>query len=179
MSVTKNTKPQNDGGSADVDAMRAGVWDSESWREMRDKKLFEWLQNADAVRFFLHLSHFVEIFDDLVDQDAPVSDKDLAHAVFSALYHIPANPFFHAHRATLLPIIFTCTNAWLDSNHLCRGGETEKALAYTLKGLGVEVLLTCISITRGVEYLRTVSVDVRRVFMAHQTFAEYCQEGFE
>lgn len=159
-----------------VNSLRAGRWDSEEWRAIRDTQLLEWLQNPDAVRFFLDLSHFVEIFDDLVDQDAPVSQKDLAHAVFSALYHIPANPFFNAHRTTLLPIIFNSTNAWLDSNELASGDETEKALAYTLKGLGIDVLLACISITRGVEYLRSVSADIRRAFMAHQSFADYCKE---
>ena len=156
--------------------MLAGQWDSDSWRELRDAKLMEWLQNADAVRFFLDLSHFVEIFDDLVDQDAPISKKDLAHAVFSAIYHIPANPFFNANRATLLPIMFSATNAWLDSNELASGSESDKALAYTLKGLGVDVLLACVSITRGIDYLREVSADIRRVFMAHQSFAEYCKE---
>lgn len=159
-----------------VNSLRAGRWDSEEWRAIRDTQLLEWLQNPDAVRFFLDLSHFVEIFDDLVDQDAPVSQKDLAHAVFSALYHIPANPFFNAHRTTLLPIIFNSTNAWLDSNELASGDETEKALAYTLKGLGIDVLLACISITRGVDYLRSVSADIRRAFMAHQSFADYCKE---
>lgn len=159
-----------------VNSLRAGRWDSEEWRAIRDTKLLEWLQNPDAVRFFLDLSHFVEIFDDLVDQDAPVSQKDLAHAVFSTLYHIPANPFFNAHRTTLLPIIFNSTNAWLDSNELASGDETEKALAYTLKGLGIDVLLACISITRGVDYLRSVSADIRRAFMAHQSFADYCKE---
>jgi hypothetical protein len=64
----------------------------------------------------------------------------------------------------------------MDSNELASGNESEKALAYTLKGLGVESLLTCIAITRGVEYLRTVSADVRRLLMAHQTFADYCKE---
>jgi hypothetical protein len=151
-------------------------WDSKEWRSTRDTQLLEWLQNPDAVRFVLDLSHFTEIFDDLVDQDVPVSQKDLAHAVFSALYHIPANPFFNAHRTTLLPIMFNFTNAWLDSNELSRGNESEKALAYTLKGLGVDVLLACISITRGVEYLREVSAEIRRVFMAHQSFADYCKE---
>lgn len=159
-----------------VDTLRAGSWDSTEWRDKRDAKLMEWLQNADAVRFFLNLSHFVEIFDDLVDQDALVSKKDLSHAVFSALYHIPANPFFLSNRVTLLPIMFVCTNAWLDSNELAGGSESEKALAYTLKGLGIEVLLACVSITRGVDYLREVSADIRKVFMAHESFADYCKE---
>ena len=151
-------------------------WDGDEWRKLRDAKFMEWLQDPAAVRFVLDMSHFVEIFDDLVDQDKPVSQRDMANAVFSALYHIPANPFFHANRGALLPVIFTCTNAWLDSNELATGDQTEKALAFTLKGLGVEILLTCISITRGVEYLRTVSADIRRALMAHQSFADYCKE---
>lgn len=159
-----------------VEELRAGEWDSESWRTIRDAKLNDWLRNPEAVQFFLDMSHFVEIFDDLVDQDVPIAKADMERAVFAALYSIPANNFFIANRATLLPIVFACTNAWLDSNDLAAGDETEKALAYTLKGLGVEVLLACISITRGVDYLRSVSTDVRRAFMAHQSFADYCKE---
>ena len=159
-----------------VQELRTGEWDSQDWRTMRNTKMMEWLQNADAVRFVLDLSHFTEIFDDYVDQDRTVSKADMTKAVFAVLYHIPANPFFAANRAALLPVMFNCTNAWLDSNELATGDQTEKALAYTLKGLGVEILLSCIAITRGVDYLRTVSADVRRVIMAHQSFADYCKE---
>jgi hypothetical protein len=159
-----------------AEKLTAGQWDSADWRKLRDAKLMEWLQNPDAVRFFLDLSHFVEIFDDFVDQDRPVSKKDMSTAIFSALYHIPANSFFNANRGVLLPIMFTCTNAWLDANELADGTQSEKALAYTLKGLGVDVLLACVSITRGIDYLREVSADIRRVFMAHQSFADYCKE---
>lgn len=151
-------------------------WDSMGWREQRNGLLLEWIQDAQAVRLCLDISHFCEVFDDFVDQDRLVSKKDMANAVFCALHHIPANPFFNAHRATLLPVMFTCINAWLDSNELCSGDESEKALAYTLKGLGVETVLTCIAITRGTEYLRSVSPDIRRFFMAHQTFSDYCKE---
>ena len=34
-----------------VDTLRSGAWDSVAWREQRDAKFFEWLQNADAARF--------------------------------------------------------------------------------------------------------------------------------
>ena len=72
--------------------------------------------------------------------------------------------------------MLTCTNAWLDSNELALGTKSEKVVAYTLKGLGVELILACIAITRGVDYLRTVSSDIRRVFLTHQSFADYCEE---
>lgn len=151
-------------------------WDSPEWRVQRDAKLFEWLQDYDAVRFCVDVSQFAEVFDDYVDADVAVQKHDMTKAVFNALYYIPANPFFNANRVTLLPIMFLFVNAWLDSNELAGGTESEKALAYTLKGLGVEVLLACIGITRGTDYLRTVSADIRRAFMAHESFADYCKE---
>lgn len=159
----------------DVDTL-AGDWDSAEWRNARDAKLFEWLQNVDAVRFCVDVSQFSEVFDDYVDADVAVQKSDMVKAVFNALYYIPANPFFNANRNTLLPIMFLFVNAWLDSNELAGGTESEKALAYTLKGLGVEILLACIGITRGTDYLRTVSADIRRAFMAHESFADYCKE---
>lgn len=159
-----------------VDTLRAGSWDSPEWRAQRNAKLLEWLQNADAVRFCVDVSQFSEVFDDYVDADVAVQKNDMTRAVFNALYYIPANPFFNANRSTLLPIMFLFVNAWLDSNELADGTESEKALAYTLKGLGVEVLLACIGITRGTDYLRTVSADIRRAFMAHESFADYCKE---
>lgn len=159
-----------------VDMLRAGAWDSIDWRKQRDAKFFEWVQDADAVRFCLDVSQFTEVYDDYVDADVVVQKADMARAVFGALYYIPANPFFNANRGALLPIMFLCVNAWLDSNELAGGNGSEKALAYTLKGLGIEILLACIGITRGTDYLRTVSADIRRAFMAHESFADYCKE---
>lgn len=159
-----------------VDILRAGKWDTPEWRDNRDAQLLEWVGDPEAVRFCVAISQFSEVFDDFVDADVPVQKGDMSLAVFNAMYHIPANHFFHAHRSTLLPIMFMCTNAWLDSNELAKGDTSDKALAYTLKGLGIEVLLACVGITRGAEYLRTVSVDIRRAFMTHESFADYCKE---
>lgn len=166
----------NDVAANASDLIRTLEWNADEWRDARDAKLAEWLQDPDAARFFVDLSHFVEVFDDYVDADVPVKKEDMAHAVLAVLYYIPANPFFVANRTSLLPHLFMCTNAWLDSNDLCTGDTSDKALAYTLKGMGVDVLLACITITRGVVYMRSVSVEVRRLFMAYQPFADYLKE---
>lgn len=156
--------------------MNSLEWDSAEWRVARDKRLMDLVQDANAVRFYLQLSHFVEVIDDLVDQDKPVSPADLAHALFSVLTYMPANPFFNAHRTTLIPQMFTCINAWLDSNDLSSGDTTDKAMAFTLKGAGIDILLSIIAITRGVEFMRSVSKEVRHAFMRNETFADYCKE---
>ena len=159
-----------------ADDLRTLTWDGDEWRRARNAKLSAWINNPQAEAFFLELSHFVEVFDDFVDGDRSVSKEDAAKAVLAALYTIPTNPFFRQHQAQLLPYMFSSTIAWLDSNELCKGDESDKALAYTLKGMGIDVLLAVIAITRGVEYMRGVSVEVRRVFMAHEPFADYCKE---
>lgn len=151
-------------------------WDSAEWRTARDDQLRKWIGDESAVSFFLDLSHFVEIYDDLVDRDKPVSSDDINHALFAVLCYMPSNPFFLQHRLTLTPLIFTSINAWADANEFQHGTMSEKALAYGLKGGGVEVLLSIISITRGVEYMRSVSAEVRRIVMAHETFEEYLEE---
>lgn len=162
--------------NVNVDILRAGEWGTQEWRDNRNAQLLEWVGDPEAVRFCLDVSQFCEVFDDFVDADVPVQQGDMALAVFNAMYHIPANHFFHTHRIALLPVMFMCTNAWLDSNELAKGDTSDKALAYTLKGLGVELVMACVGITRGVDYLRTVSVDIRRAFMTHQSFADYCKE---
>ena len=156
--------------------MKELEWDSLEWRRARDQQLREWVADEEALRFFIDLSHFVEIYDDLVDRDKPVSADDINHALFAALCYMPSNPFFLQHRLTLTPLIFTSINAWADANEFQNGTMSEKALAYGLKGGGVEVLLSIISITRGVEYMRSISAEVRRIVMAHESFEEYLEE---
>jgi hypothetical protein len=156
--------------------MKELEWDSQDWRDVRDRQLKEWVGDDNAVRFVLDFTHFVEIYDDLVDQDKPISVSDINSALFSVLCYMPSNPFFLQHRLTLTPLIFTTINAWADANEFQKGTVSEKALAYGLKASGVEVLLSIISITRGVEYMRSVSAEVRRIVMAHETFEKYLEE---
>ena len=151
-------------------------WDSPEWRVARNQQMREWVGDEQALNFFLDLSHFVEIYDDLIDKDKPVSADDANQALFAVLCYMPSNPFFLKHRLTLTPVIFTSINAWADANDFQRGTLSEKALAYGLKGGGIEVLLSIIAITRGVDYMRSVSAEIRRVFTAHEPFEEYLKE---
>jgi hypothetical protein len=159
-----------------LSALKELGWDTPEWRIARNKQFREWVQDEHALNFILDLSHFVEIYDDLVDRDKPVSTADINRALFAALCYIPSNPFFLHHRLTLVPLIFTNINAWADANELQYGTTSEKALAYALKGAGVDIILSVISLTRGVDYMRSISAEVRRIIMAHETFEDYLKE---
>jgi hypothetical protein len=58
------------------------------------------------------------IWDDLIDQDQPVTRTQINSAFYCALSEIPQNPFFAAHRDYLQPLLdsvmvsYFCANEW-------------------------------------------------------------------
>ena len=86
-------------------------FDTPEWRQVRDHKLREWVQDESALAWFLDFCHVCEIFDDMADQDKPISKADIATALFASLVEMPTNPFFTNHRQVLAGVIITGINA--------------------------------------------------------------------
>ena len=149
-------------------------FDTEEWRQARDEKLKEWLQNDHAVNFVIDFSDACELFDDLIDKDKPIGDDDVVRVLFCVLTELPLNPFFDQWKRQLIPVIITGINAWLDSNTLERSGNgNDKVFAYVLRDWYFELLAFVIYLARGRDYMREVSMEVRRFFTHHETLDEY------
>lgn len=151
-------------------------FDSEQWRAARNARLREWVGNPAAVGFILSFFDMCEVFDDLIDKDKPVTDEDIVRTLFNALVDIPMNPFYAQYRHQLVPVIITGINAWLDANKLERGSDNDKVFAYVLRDWYAELISFVIYLTRGREYLRTISMEVRTFFTHHETLEQY-REG--
>ena len=159
-------------------------FDTPEWRQVRDHKLREWVQDESALAWFLDFCHVCEIFDDMADQDKPISKADIATALFAALVEMPTNPFFTNHRQVLAGVIITGINAWLDANELERTEyaegtkyvEMEDTIkAYCLRDFYMELLAVIIYLTAGPDQMRKVSLDVRRFFQ-NESFVEYARK---
>jgi hypothetical protein len=147
-------------------------FDTQPWRVVRDSKLREWIGDEHAVQFTLMLSESSEFFDDLIDRDKDISNEWIVRMMFILLIDMPANVFFSHYKAHLLPLMAMASNAWLDANDLQDGDEVAKSRAYVLRDLTLEVTLHVISIVRGRDYMRSVSLDVRNFFL-HESLAQY------
>lgn len=152
------------------------LFDSADWRTARDEKLREWIGNEHAVRFVLDFSDTCELFDDLIDRDKPLEDGHVVRVLFKVLTEIPVNPFFDQWKAHLVPIIVTGINAWLDANALERGTDHDKVFAFVLRDWYMELVAFVIYAVRGREYMRAVSMDVRRFFTHHETLQDYMEK---
>lgn len=59
----------------------------------------------------------VNIWDDLIDKDHPVTNTEINAAFFCALSEIPQNPFFASHRDYLQPLMDTMMTCYFCANH--------------------------------------------------------------
>ena len=159
-------------------------FDTPEWRQVRDHKLREWVQDESALAWFLDFCHVCELFDDMADQDKPISKADVATALFAALVEMPTNSFFTNHRQVLAGVIITGINAWLDANELEKTEypaetklvEREDAIkAFCLRDWYMELLAVIIYLTAGPDQMRKVSIEVRRFFQ-NESFVEYVRK---
>lgn len=76
---------------------------------------------ADAAGFLCDVWRIIQVFDDIADGD-DVARADLDAAIWSALIGLPDNPFFAAHRSTLVPVLACQIVKWQASDDAERGG---------------------------------------------------------
>ena len=149
------------------------AFDSDEWCELRDAKLAEWVGDPYAIAFLHALFDAAEFFDDVIDEDVPLSKAHAIRVLSELLLRLPVNPFFDHYKSQLIPIMTVGLNAWLDANELERGSDNDKALAYVLRDWYMELLAYVVHLIRGPEYLRTVSVEMRHFFTRHESLDEY------
>lgn len=148
-------------------------FDSMEWREVRNKKLAEWVGNDEAIEFLLICFAAGEFFDDVVDGDTAI-DSDVAISVLIDLTtKLPLNRFFEVYKLQLIPLMITGINAWQDANVLEKGTENDRAWAYVLRDWYMELLSFVVFLTRGQHYLREVSVEMRKFFSQHESLEQY------
>lgn len=144
-------------------------WGSEEWKNVRDVRLRTWLLgDDDALNFLVTISNITEVWDDLIDGDKPVTAGQVNGAFFDALVNLSNNPFYVKYRERLTPIIIQSINSWLDANDLEKGGSNQRALAYTLRNMDIQLLQFIVYLVGGFEHMRSVSREIWDFFGADQ-----------
>jgi len=150
--------------------------DTENWRRLRNIKLLEWFGgNQSAVDFLVALSSIAELWDDLVDKDKQPSRKEIDAVFWNALVTLPANEFFNANKAFLMPLVIQSINAWQDSVELENGNTNDRAYALTLRIISLQIAPMIVLLLRGQEAMRDVSTDMWRYFTSHDDAIKWIQ----
>ncbi len=149
-------------------------WDSEQWREVRNKKFLEWfLGNTAAVEFMINLSTIVETWDDLIDQDKQILPQDIHFAFAEALVGLPRNAFYYQYRPMIEPLIIMAVNAYLDSEIFAKRTEAKwRMQSFWLRNFGGEILQMIAYCVGGFTHMRKVSIEIRE-FLSHESYDEW------
>lgn len=144
-------------------------WDSDEWRQDRDLRLLTWFGGDRAALEFLYsISKITELWDDLIDKDKPITPEQINDAMFDALITLPCNPFYTRHATYLAPIMIAAISSWQDANTLAKGTRSQKALAYTLRNMDVQVIMAIITILRGRDKARELGPAIWTYLAAEQ-----------
>lgn len=143
--------------------------DSEEWATYRNNRLLQMFSgDREALDFMLTISQITEKWDDMIDKDKPHDEPAINLAFYNALVVLPNNKFYVKHKDYLTPIIIQAINSWLDSNKLEKGTPSERALAYTLRNMDLQLVQAVVFLTGGLAALRLYSTAIWREFAAEQ-----------
>jgi hypothetical protein len=117
-------------------------------------RLLEILQgNREALDLVLMLQLIVNVWDDLIDRDKPVTDSDINRTFWYCLVGLPTNPFYFKHAYALQPVIQTGILNWFAANHLEHDKEgMGRELAHVLRYSITDVIVQMTYLIGGYEW---------------------------
>ncbi len=130
----------------------------------REFLLKVFLGNADAADLVLALSRVVDVWDNLIDNDKPVSPDDINSAFFLALTDIPRNPFYLKNVQTIQPMIVNGITNWLIANRIEDDPESThhaRTIAHIIRYSIADVAICCAALIGGVRHAADVGPELR------------------
>ncbi|HEY6022524.1 MAG TPA: hypothetical protein VIY48_22465 [Candidatus Paceibacterota bacterium] len=133
--------------------------------------------DKQALLYCLDVLYVAHCWDDLIDRDKDVSAEDINQAFIKSLGTIPQNQFYLYCQAALLPMMCNALTMWLESNELRKGGADERATAFTLMHVVVDIVHFCIVIKGGIEWAREVGTEFWQLFGVTEQELKSCMEA--
>lgn len=123
------------------------------------KEIMARIANGDAHAFewMWAFWNFEHVLDDLVDKDKSLTSSDVAGSLVSFVIAMTANPFYTRNSATLLPLIISACNRWVDGDDLATKDDASKIRAEVVRCGDIDIYLHVAYLTGGWEHMRAVS----------------------
>lgn len=135
-------------------------FDSPEWRKARDAQLLEWFGGDEfAVQFVTDIIQIAEVWDDIVDGDT-LDLRQVDSAMTAAMLRLPLNPFYREHGHYLTPLIIQAINTWKVSNALSNGNRDQRAVAFTLRHMDLQLVQAVVQLTQGQDMAREIGIEI-------------------
>ena len=146
----------------------------QEWHEQNQINKLRWFKgNKRAVEFINAYFKAVELWDDLIDKDNPISDEDINDTFLGLMFGLPMCDWFIENRHYYAPLIMASINGFHDANEMCLSDKKHiRNLAFHIRNFGIELHIATAFLTGGYEHMRAVSREIRE-FFAFESFDEW------
>ena len=150
---------------------------SDEWMAERDALRSDCaLGNIEAQDFLLAVGDYVELWDDLIDKDAEITEQRI-HASLSNGILMAFNPFVRTNSEFIRAFIVQMINSYLDSEKLKKSNKKEiRNIAFHIRNHPLELYQAVAFCCGGWSHLREMSPRIRE-FFAFETFEEWEAEN--
>lgn len=150
------------------------------WELATKETLLELMSgNKEAFQLMVDLSRLGNIYDDLIDRDKPVSEKDIHSLMAKVLLEIPENRFYREHQTEILAVMATGLINYHAANQIeALGNLEELRVSHCLRYSVIDVGLLCMKITGGYEFAAKNARRARLMFQ-NDTWAHYKSEHYK
>ena len=132
--------------------------------------------NEDAARFVENICDVAHTWDDLIDQDKPVSPDAINRCFHSVLVRIPNNPFYRQYFDALSPLIFSGVLGYMTANRMEKSGDLHQIeIAHGLRYAVAHVAVFAIAVTNPPEKVHEMLPEVW-MWLMPERFADYLKE---
>lgn len=132
--------------------------------------------DPDALAFLRTLNTAVNVWDDLIDRDAPCGEDRIHAGFLAAMVEIPRNPFYQRHQQELQPCIEAAICDWIASIDMQRDPNPEmRGRAHVLRFSGLAVWLMCARICGGMQAGIDAALALRRA-IPNETLPDFLRE---
>jgi len=129
---------------------------------MNDKGKLEWFGgNQDALIVYRMLVDLAHAWDDLVDKDKNVSEKEINNAFLICLVYLQTNTFYQQVQRDILPMWISVVSAYETANKFERdkdahGIEISHMLRYAIGNMVSYFVHVCVGPEKATEYMPEV-----------------------
>lgn len=150
--------------------------------EEQRARLTEWIGDASAVDWLLTYLSMCEFFDDLIDRDRTVRDRDVVEQLNYCMIRYATNPFWIQNYMVLAPQIALGIRHWLMANRLEKRATGEDLIWSYIYRQTSDLTMMVIELTRGREVADELELEIHDWAMKQpgaDTYDEYRKEHTE
>jgi hypothetical protein len=147
--------------------------------QKRREEFIGYVGDPEAIEFLELIFDITDIWDDLVDQDREVTEDQINSTFTKCLVHLPGNLFYRKNYTVLAPQLMLVINAWQDANELQKGDDADRIYACGLRFLLIQLIATAVSLIKGPDAAREISVEVWRKYTSKEQTLDWVKKGGE